>query len=112
MTVGERFLRIGIRVYPRTFRERYGEELLEFITHERVLPQNKGFGRAVRFWLRTIADVVQVALRMRLRHTKKRGPSWSAKAPTRRLLMDSLRHDLIFALRQNASSSSRVIESC
>ncbi len=72
MTVAERFLRIGIRVYPRAFRERYEEELIEFIAHERILPQNKGLGRAIRFWIRTIADVMRVALRMRrTRHRRQ-----------------------------------------
>ena len=66
-TPGERVFLWLTRAYPRTFRERYADDLLAFFREERTHPRfGRGLLRPLRFWNATIADLMRTAASERL----------------------------------------------
>ncbi len=58
----ERLFALLLRAYPRPFRERYADDLLEFFRAERRHPRfGTGLFRPVRFWIATMRDLVRTA---------------------------------------------------
>ena len=64
---GERLFELLLRAYPRPFRERYAEDLLEFYRAERQHPRfGTGPLRPLRFWSATARDLAATAASERL----------------------------------------------
>ena len=60
---GERIFLWLVRLYPRAFRERYGDDLVAFFREDRVHPKyGSGALRPIRFWRSTLADLGRVAI--------------------------------------------------
>ncbi len=62
---GRSLFRRLLRLYPRNFRERFMEEMLEFFREERAEASSRGFLGLCRFWLCTLTDLLFSAFRMR-----------------------------------------------
>jgi putative ABC transport system permease protein len=55
----DRLYRAALHLYPRSFRERFGDEMIDFF-HERRLAANRdGLPAQTSFWLRTLADLTR-----------------------------------------------------
>lgn len=80
----ERGLRLLLRLYPKAFRERYGDELVDSLKRDRLRLD------AVPFWIHALSDTVSTAL-----------GEWRSRLPRFRLEVDvhSLTTDLRFTLR-------------
>lgn len=89
-----RFYKLLLRVYPRWFRERYAEELVEaFVADRRRAPA--GIAGTVRFWLTIVGDLIFSACRTRARARAAR-----VGRADRSSFMDVLLQDLRLAARQ------------
>src|SRR5437868_7607245 len=55
--LGERLFRALLIVYPRAFRARFTEEMVEFFRERRVEQYRNGARGAIRLWLHLIADI-------------------------------------------------------
>jgi putative ABC transport system permease protein len=64
--ISERIFRALLRLYPRDFRERFGDEMVEFF-HERRLEHDRQGRSMLRLWMHLITDVALSAPMMRLR---------------------------------------------
>lgn len=100
MSAAERVFRILLRVYPRTFRERYRDDLLAFFRQDRQHPRyGSGPLRPLRFWTATLRDLSGAALEQRLpardRPLDRRSPS---------SMMSALAFDLRYAVRSLRST--------
>jgi putative ABC transport system permease protein len=101
---GERAFRALLRLYPRSFRARFGEEMTEFYLDQRMEPRHSGSAfAAARLWLHLVADI---ALSAPLEHwraftrTPTDRPSWaSPDYPPQTYPMETLRQDIKYALR-------------
>jgi putative ABC transport system permease protein len=90
MTSQERAFRLLLRLYPRSFRERFGEELVAGLTRDRKRPRFHGKWGGCVFWGHTVSDALRTAVDLR----------WGDKRFTRRdVTMGTLVMDLRFALR-------------
>lgn len=63
-SVGERFYRLLLRLYPASFRRHYGAEMVDLFAHRYAVAPAGASGRIV-FWSRTAADVFCNALPLR-----------------------------------------------
>ena len=69
-----RAFRILIHTYPRTFRTRWRDDLVAF--HDEAVRAARTRGGVLwrtRFWARTVADVAEAGLRLRMRQARIRG---------------------------------------
>ena len=59
--------RLLLRAYPRWFRDRFGVELTEYLTHQRIEPRyrDRALGTA-RFWWDAGTDAVVTGVTLRL----------------------------------------------
>lgn len=58
-------LRALVRLYPRSFRERFGEDVLRTLAAARVAARASGVRALVAFWLRNVPNLVGGAVRER-----------------------------------------------
>ena len=67
--------RAAILLYPRSFRRRFGNEILhDFLERGRLAVSKKGLSGAVGYWLRSILQVVPSAFRIRMdEHQARKG---------------------------------------
>ena len=88
--------RLLLRLYPKAFRERYGEELVGSMERDRARPQFAGRLGALRCWTYTVTDAVVTAI-----------SEWRGKLPSFRWEVDvySMMTDLRFTLRSLWSNS-------
>jgi putative ABC transport system permease protein len=102
--LGERAFRALIRLYPRAFRERFGEEMVDFF-HARRLEQRQRGATGVRLWTHLVADV---ALSAPMQHVRaltrsqvvERDIAWSAPGyPPEISQMERLMQDIRYAAR-------------
>src|SRR5262245_9894797 len=85
-----------LRLFPRDIREAYGDDMRELFASR--LANRRGAGRAW-FWLRAIADALGHGLGERLeRRFPRTLEPWNVGTLTR-WWMDTLRHDLRYAVR-------------
>ena len=101
---GERAFRALLRLYPRSFRERFEEEMVEFFHARRDEQRHHRGARGVaRLWLHLIADIALNAPLQHvraLRSTTARELPWaSPEYPQEIHPMDALRQDIRYALR-------------
>ena len=59
---GERAFRALLRLYPSSFRKRFGEELARCFCRERKRPRFAGPSGAFHFWSHTLSDLLRTAL--------------------------------------------------
>jgi hypothetical protein len=98
MGAHERFFRMLLRLYPRGFREAYGEEMAALF--RRRLDRSGGAGR-VRLWWRTVADAAVTAVALRRSPTSTSSAAPPAPLPERREdRMDTLLQDIRHAVRR------------
>jgi hypothetical protein len=64
--VADRAYRTILRLYPRSFRRRFGDEMVELFHRRRRAAASRGVGARVAFWTRTALDAARSALRERL----------------------------------------------
>jgi putative ABC transport system permease protein len=101
---GERVFRVLLRLYPRAFRERFEEEMVDFYNARHQEQRHRHGSRgAVRLWAHLIADIALNAPRQRLRAltplSAHEVPFASPEYPPETHPMDSLRQDVRYALR-------------
>jgi putative ABC transport system permease protein len=101
---GERAFRALLRLYPRSFRDRFMEEMLDFFRARRVEQRHRFGARGlVRLWLHLVADIaINAPLQhvRALRATSARDLPWaSPDYPEETHPMDTLRQDIRYALR-------------
>ena len=100
--------RLLIRLYPKEFRRRYGADVLAAIEADRASPRFAGRGGARRFVAATCGDLVASASRQRTRQAAGILKQLTGGGPPRlpeqqkRTSMDTLLHDVRYALRQFA----------
>ncbi|HJQ20451.1 MAG TPA: ABC transporter permease, partial [Gemmatimonadaceae bacterium] len=103
---GERVFALLMRLYPRTFRERFGDEMLDFFRARRDEQRRRGARGVSRFWTHLVADMLLNAPRQHvraLRVTSARDLPWaSIDYPEETRPMEALRQDLRYALRMLA----------
>jgi putative ABC transport system permease protein len=104
---GERLFRALLSLYPRSFRARFEDEMVEFF-RAREAEQRQRFGARgqLRLWTHLIGDMVLNAPQQHLRalrHTSARELPWaSPEYPTETHPMEALQQDLRYALRSLA----------
>ena len=93
-------LRLLLNLYPREFRDRYRDELLEFFRDERRHARFRlPLLGSLRFWTGTLCDLARAALRMRLA-TRSSVRRRHLKTEKRRIgLMETLWQDVKYSLR-------------
>jgi len=102
--IGARAFRALLHLYPRSFRERFEDEMVEFF-HARRWEQRQRFGARghARLWLHLLADMTLNAPRQHLRALRSTSahdlPWASPDYPTETYPMDTLVQDLRYALR-------------
>jgi len=101
---GVRAFRALLQLYPRSFRDRFMEEMVDFFRARRAEQRHRFGARGlVRLWVHLVADIaVNAPLQhMRaLRSTSARDLPWaSPEYPQETHPMDTLRQDLRYALR-------------
>jgi putative ABC transport system permease protein len=104
--VGERAFRALLRLYPRAFRERFLDEMLDFFRARRDEQRHRRGGRGIaRLWLHLVADIAINAPLQHLRALRPRSvtahdlPWASPEYPPETHPMDTLRQDLRYAFR-------------
>ena len=66
MNIGERLFAWLVRLYPRQFRDRYGDDLLAFFRQDREHPKyGSGPTRSLSFWAATTRDLMRAAWQAR-----------------------------------------------
>lgn len=101
---GERVFRVLLRLYPRNFRERFQEEMVDFFRARR-LEQDRRHGTRghVRLWLHLFADMMLNAPALHLRALRPASahdvPWASPDYPMETHPMETLTQDLRYALR-------------
>ncbi len=65
--MGMRMTGLILRLYPRAFRNRHGDEIRGFVEDERARVAEQGRRPGPRFWLRTWLDLAVGGVRLRLR---------------------------------------------
>ncbi len=102
-----RLVRVLLWLYPASFRERYGCELLGVVELDRLGSRHRGVIGNVRVASYLIADVLMTALRLRGRQLRQafvqRGGRGRPRQPlpAQRTEMDTLIQDVRYALRQS-----------
>ena len=102
---GVRAFRLLLRLYPRSFRNRFELEMVEFFRARRNEQRHRRGGRGtVRLWAHLVADVVTSAPREYLRAATTEPsthglPFSSSDYPPETQPMDTLRQDIRYALR-------------
>ena len=66
-SLAEHAYRALVRLHPRAFRERFGDELLDFVHVRRRALSNDGTRVAFAFWIRALLDVFRSLVRERVR---------------------------------------------
>ncbi|HEY7055435.1 MAG TPA: ABC transporter permease [Vicinamibacterales bacterium] len=89
--------RLLLVLYPREFRRRYSQELLEVFDQESASARHRGIAGAARFWTAILRDLVTTAARLRLRQL--RGVP-HPPAHHKRTEMETVLQDLRYAFRQ------------
>ncbi len=93
---GERLFAWLVRLYPREFRERYGEDLLAFYREDRAHARyGSGPLRPLRFWTSTVIDTARAAWR----HRRTQADSRRAAGPTPSRWISRLAQDVRFGWR-------------
>ncbi len=92
-----RFLEWLIRFFPKTFRERYGEEVVEFLRlRSRHVRERDGLAGVLRFWFYNLDDLLRSAW-------AERRTEWSSSSfndgHSRETMMGTLGQDVRYALR-------------
>ena len=105
MDAGERAFRALITCYPKAFRERFGEEMVDFF-HARRMEQRQRGATGVRLWAHLVADV---ALSAPVQHVRaltrphrvvERDIAWSSPGyPPEVSHMETLMQDIRYAAR-------------
>lgn len=90
-----RLYRLLLGLYPRWFRERYQQDLVDAFAADRCAPRHTGVLGGARFWLSILVDLVASAARVR-----RSARSVAASPTVRRNLMDVVAQDLRHAARQ------------
>ena len=101
---GVRAFRALLQLYPRSFRDRFMEEMVDFFRARRAEQRHRFGARGlVRLWVHLVADIaVNAPLQhvRALRSTSARDLPWaSPEYPQETHPMDTLRQDLRYALR-------------
>ena len=101
---GERAFRALLHLYPRSFRDRFMEEMLDFFQARRDEQRHRFGARGLaRLWLHLVADIaINAPLQhvRALRSTSARELPWaSPDYPQETHPMDTLRQDIRYALR-------------
>jgi putative ABC transport system permease protein len=101
---GERAFRALLHLYPRSFRDRFMEEMLDFFRARRDEQRHRFGARGLaRLWLHLVADIaINAPLQhvRALRSTSAREVPWaSPDYPQETHPMDTLRQDIRYALR-------------
>ena len=108
---GEQFFRALLVVYPRDFRARFAEEMVEFFRERRVEQYRNGARGAIRLWLHLIVDIAVSApvlhARAALSHSRTPALShssldvpWSSpEYPAETRPMETLLQDIRYAAR-------------
>jgi putative ABC transport system permease protein len=104
---GERAFRMLLRLYPRAFRERFGDEMVEFFLARRDEQRHRyGSRGSLRLWLHLATDIALNAPRQHIRAlatTSARDVPWaSPDYPQETHTMDTLYQDVRYALRMLA----------
>jgi predicted permease len=99
-TFAERAYLALMRLYPREFREQYGDDMLDYF-RDRLRDERARGSSIARFWVRALFDLVANALHERLapRRTRQTHPT-----PHGDSMLQALLHDLSFSgrmLRKN-----------
>ena len=89
--------RLLLRLYPRSFRLRFRQELIDAFAEESVAPRHAGLLGVGRLWALILRDLVTTAVRLRLRQV--RGAPGLPRQD-KRTEMDTVLQDLRYALRQ------------
>jgi putative ABC transport system permease protein len=102
--VGEWVFRGLLRLYPRAFRDRFLDEMVEFFRDRRDEQRHRNGARGiVRLWLHVVADILVSAPRQHLRALRAASarelPWASPEYPEQTHTMDTLRQDIRYALR-------------
>src|SRR5262245_4160525 len=66
MSIADRAYRTVLHLYPRSFRERFGDEMLELFQVRRRAAADRGLADSVLFWTSTAVDATKSALYERL----------------------------------------------
>jgi putative ABC transport system permease protein len=103
-SVGEWVFRGLLRLYPRVFRERFLDEMVEFFRDRRNEQRHRNGARGIaRLWLHVVADIAVSAPMQHvraLRATSARELPWALpEYPEETHTMDTLRQDLRYAIR-------------
>ncbi|HET9423729.1 MAG TPA: ABC transporter permease [Gemmatimonadaceae bacterium] len=107
---GERLFRALLVVYPRAFRSRFGEEMVEFFRERRLEQHRNGFRGAARLWAHLVADITinaplmylhaMAARTHDLQPATSRDVPWSSpEYPAETRPMETLLLDIRFAAR-------------
>lgn len=100
MSLSSRAFRLLLLVYPRRFRERYREELIDFFESEREARARRRAPLAGGvWWLRVLWDLVRVGVRLRIAGMGSPARSRPRTERARGMTMDGLWQDIICALR-------------
>jgi putative ABC transport system permease protein len=89
--------RVLLALYPREFRRRYRQELIDVFTQEAMAGRHAGIRGTARFWTLILRDIFTTALRLRIRQI--RGTPYQP-AQEKRTEMDTVLQDLRYACRQ------------
>ena len=75
-SLGNRFGRFMLRIFPPDFRNRYGDDIADhFVRRSREVRAQRGLAGVARFWVRGSADLVKAAAAERTDSHVGRGPS-------------------------------------
>src|SRR4029078_10460894 len=101
--LGERCFHALLLLYPRSFRARFGDEMLEFFRLRRAEQQRRGPRGVARFWMHLVLDIAFNAPTQHvraLRVTTARDLPWAAlEYPEETRPMQAIRQDIRYALR-------------
>jgi len=71
----DRAYRAALRLYPRSFRDRFGDEMAEFFHARRLIARQRGWCARAAFWRRLVTDLARSVWRERgLAHAIASGP--------------------------------------
>jgi putative ABC transport system permease protein len=90
--------RVLLRLYPRSFRERYRAELEAAFLEQRRESRYSGARGAIRFWADIVLDVLVAAKHLRQSPSRRELPH--LPPPSRRTQMDTVIQDVRYAVRQ------------
>ncbi len=98
--MGAGLFRLLLYLYARAFRERYGDELMEFFRNERRNPRYRRplIGAAV-FWAKALWDLLRTARRMRAAASSRKSHSRKQIDKRRTGLMDTFWQDVRYSVR-------------